>query len=71
MIASAFGVWYSLELISSLKVFFNGDNERGGGSGSSRLLEIVGFSEKLMRVPIPGRLHGTMPAVEVTYLGRP
>lgn len=54
-------------------VFFNGDNERGGGSGSSRLLqvEIVGFSEKLMRVPIPGRLHGTMPAVEVTYLGRP
>ena len=53
------------------KVYMNGDNERGGGSGACRLLDVVGFSEKNMRVPIPGRLYGTMPAVEITYIARP
>ena len=49
------------------QVYFNGDVERGSSSSAVRLLDVVGFAEKHLRVRRAGALTS---AVEVTYLGR-
>ena len=49
------------------RVFFNGDTERGSSSSAVRLLDVVGFAEKHLRVHTAGAFAS---AVEVTYLGR-
>ena len=49
------------------QVYFNGDTDRGPSSSAVRLLDVVGFAEKHLRVWRAGTLTS---AVEVTYLGR-
>jgi len=49
------------------QVYFNGDTERGSSSSAVRLLDVVGFAEKHLRV---GKAGTSASAMEVTYLGR-
>ena len=49
------------------RVFFHGDKERGS---AQRLLDVIGFAEKHMRVHTAGRPGSSSTAVEVTYVAR-